>query len=648
MVSLESKTLVMDGGSIDSTCWQSGSSGDVSISAVDMYLRDGTLAVNGKGSGSAGTLTLRASGKVNILDGSYLTSGTSGSGPGGLIHIVAPDVLIQDSIVESGTYGSGKGGDISVECSHLTLASGSILSGAGSTGDGGTVSILADSDILIKNIGDSFFHDARISTNAFNYKSTFNGDDGNAGSIFIASPVLILDDGILYSGALKGTGNAGPIKVNVNELTLANGGYIDASTSRDSTGRGGVIEINVRDSLLITGESPIVAGRQSHVSAGTSGTGNAGDIDIHAGSLLLTDNARIDVSSLGSGNAGAIRIKADSVVIARTNGISGIKSLAYGSGNGGDIQITSDRLDLIDGQIASSTLDEGNAGGVSLQVRALSLSDEGKIEAASNGSGGAGTIRIMADTILINSSSRNEYSSVISSDTAENGKGGDIWVTANKIDLTSDDTKVPSVIMANSTGSGRAGSITLDVKDALRLTNSGILTDAESSAGGNINLNIGHMLQMQGGKISSSANGVTSSDNGGNLAVTKPQFTILNTSETTARANAGNGGNISLGAGYFVKSSDSTISASSKQGLDGKVVIDSPNQVAGTLSVLPLPPLNVSELLRERCAAAANRGRSSFTIQGPGGIAPRPGDFLASPFPRLKKSEADMISRSVR
>jgi hypothetical protein len=248
----------------------------------------------------------------------------------------------------------------------------------------------------------------------------------------------------------------------------------------------------------------------------------------------------------------------------------------------------------------------------------------------------------------MNSSGQDKYSSAIFSGATGSGSGGDISVTAGSIDLTSDDPNNASGFTAESSGSGKAGSITLDVKDSLRLTNSAIFTRAGSSSGGNINLSIGHMLRMQGSTIESSANGVTATDNGGNLTISKPQFIVLNTSDVLARANAGNGGNINLGAGYFVKSADSNISATSKQGLDGKVVIDSPNQVAGTLSVLQVPPLNASELLRERCAAAANRGRSSFTIQGPGGIAPRPGDFLASPFPRLKKSEADMISRSVR
>ena len=49
------------------------------------------------------------------------------------------------------------------------------------------------------------------------------------------------------------------------------------------------------------------------------------------------------------------------------------------------------------------------------------------------------------------------------------------------------------------------------------------------------------------------------------------------------------------------------------------------------MAVLQLPSLNVSELLRERCAAAALRARSSFTIEGRGRLAPRPGDFLSSP-----------------
>lgn len=84
---------------------------------------------------------------------------------------------------------------------------------------------------------------------------------------------------------------------------------------------------------------------------------------------------------------------------------------------------------------------------------------------------------------------------------------------------------------------------------------------------------------------------------------------------------------------------ESTIEASSKQGLNGQILIDSPNQVTGTVAVLDVPLLDISEILRERCAANVLRERSSFTIEGKGGIAPRPGTFLWSGYPHESASK---------
>jgi len=187
-------------------------------------------------------------------------------------------------------------------------------------------------------------------------------------------------------------------------------------------------------------------------------------------------------------------------------------------------------------------------------------------------------------------------------------------------------------VTARSNGSGRAGTLSFDVAGTLALTDSSILTNAELSAGGNIDIQTGSRLLLHNSTISSSANGVTATDNGGNLTIAQPQFLVINRGNILARANAGNGGNITLAADFFLQSADSTINASSKTGLDGKIVIDSPHQVTGTIHVLQVPRLDISELLRERCAAAASEERSSFTVEGHTGLPSRPGDFLSSPF----------------
>jgi hypothetical protein len=80
-----------------------------------------------------------------------------------------------------------------------------------------------------------------------------------------------------------------------------------------------------------------------------------------------------------------------------------------------------------------------------------------------------------------------------------------------------------------------------------------------------------------------------------------------------------------------LRSADSVINASSERGIDGQILIESPNDVTGTITVLEMPSLDLSALLQERCAAAVLRERSSFTVEGRGGLPSAPGGFLISP-----------------
>ena len=140
--------------------------------------------------------------------------------------------------------------------------------------------------------------------------------------------------------------------------------------------------------------------------------------------------------------------------------------------------------------------------------------------------------------------------------------------------------------------------------------------------------------------ISAEAGGVTPTDAGGNIDI-DPEYVILNASDIVARANAGNGGNITIQAGFFIASGDSAIDASSTSGIDGNVLIDSPNEIMG--SVLPLEaPAVVGAIVTAELSAA----RGGATQHVDGGSAPAPaavaGEFLPSP-----PSEGALVANAV-
>jgi large exoprotein involved in heme utilization and adhesion len=101
-----------------------------------------------------------------------------------------------------------------------------------------------------------------------------------------------------------------------------------------------------------------------------------------------------------------------------------------------------------------------------------------------------------------------------------------------------------------------------------------ISTSAINSFGGDITLQIPHLLYLADGEITTSVG--SGIGKGGNITIAEPEFLVLEQGQINAQAEQGEGGNISIIAKNFIQSPDSLISASSKLGIDGQVNVESP------------------------------------------------------------------------
>jgi large exoprotein involved in heme utilization and adhesion len=119
-----------------------------------------------------------------------------------------------------------------------------------------------------------------------------------------------------------------------------------------------------------------------------------------------------------------------------------------------------------------------------------------------------------------------------------------------------------------------------------------------------------------------------------------PRVLVIDNSVIQADARAGFGGNIRIEAdNILVPRGDlaallarGDISASGEtEDVDGTVAIGASEvDLSGGLVVLEGAFVDVSALLRERCAARRDVGASSFTGAGRGGLPPSPDGMLAS------------------
>jgi large exoprotein involved in heme utilization and adhesion len=280
--------------------------------------------------------------------------------------------------------------------------------------------------------------------------------------------------------------------------------------------------------------------------------------------------------------------------IALANG-GGIISTTAGTGAGGFVMVTTLGALVLDGM-----------GNPNTQIAASAIGPQ---------SGPAGLLTVTANSLTVKGGAQ------IASSTAGPGKGGDVNITvASDIVLPDPGPQ----ITAQSTGSGDAGSITVSAVRLLMNDRAKISTEAKTSTanGGNITLHVRDFLHLVSSEISTSVKGETG--NGGNITI-DPQLVILDHSLIKADAIAGHGGNITITAGQFIPSSDSTISATSQLGISGTIVINGPRvDVNGALVVLSSQLRGRTEVLREACAARADRPISSLVEAGRGGLPQDP------------------------
>jgi large exoprotein involved in heme utilization and adhesion len=192
----------------------------------------------------------------------------------------------------------------------------------------------------------------------------------------------------LFADAFKGSGDGGQIFVSAPILDMGDGGEIFAGTSPASTGNAGNIKVEV-GKLTISGDADIATL--------TTGPGQGGNIQVQARQIELNNNtAAITAASFGTGNAGNIDIHADDTFRSRHSVVSTTSDLS----GGGKIDLSAGQVvELVDSQITTSVQGgAGDAGNITIDPRYVILNDSQVIARAVEGNGG--NIFIDADVFL--------------------------------------------------------------------------------------------------------------------------------------------------------------------------------------------------------------------------------------------------------
>ncbi|MEM8548076.1 MAG: hypothetical protein AAGF46_07945, partial [Pseudomonadota bacterium] len=547
---------------------------------------------------------------------------------------------------------SGVGGDIILRVDSLSMDDSQLLAFSGPDGVAG--------DIIIEGTGGtgparhvSLVERSSIATDFERPQSV----SGTAGNVLINSEQIVLD----ASSISAETANSGSANITlfVDELRM-NTGFVNAPTR--GSGDAGTISIQGTGS---TAEDPrptrLIDMQQfsSIINDSTEGaTGNAGDVDIRVEELRLVDSGISSASLSDEGNGGNLLFNVDRLLIDGDNpdlGMldeerRGIRAFTDSSANSGNIVIsgvdaTADNrtpatlvslrgeLQPIDASSRSNSEEAGDAGNIDIFASEILLGERSLISSGTETSAG-GDILLMADLISLLDEGR------ISTRVSEYGQGGDIMLQARRVDIMrrssiaadafgadqnpqetaagsitveADQLNMSASRISATANQGDAGSVNLQV-NGLDLQQDSQITTEAIEGGGSIFAKVVDRLDMQDSLISATARGLSVDDSGGNIAISNPQFIILERSAIQANANAGNGGNIAMATGAIIQSGDSFITATSASNADGQVDIEAVVDRTNSLIEVEVPEVVVPVPLSNRCGAEQLSSRSSFTI----------------------------------
>ncbi len=563
----------------------SGDPAQVTVNADSVTLEKGaSIALLNFFEGPGGNITLNAAEEVEIAgDGSVGPTGATGLLAQGLFHPFA-DFFGDPAF----TYADS--GSITVNTGTLRISGDGIITTT-------SVALGSSGDINI-NAGDIFLSDRPANINA---NSFFAGPSGN-------------------------------ININASgQIEIKDGFVIFADTN--GTGAGGNVNITAEESITISGEASGIATQTAPPSPEF--------LDFFAQSVFgFPDYAALVAAFEPFGlppNADMFELLA----FLDSFGYTSLREPLI-AGDGGSVSVTTPILTVSgkESAIDSGTGWDGNGGLVVANVGSLSVSGGGQIRSRSGlfeigtnnllvGNGNAGRVEINASspsTITISGKD-----SAISTTTLGDGAGGDVILSsAGNVEITNGGSVSADSESAELTA-GDTGSILITAGDSIILSNGGsISTEAAQADGGDIKLTAPNIVQLTGSEITTSIFTEGGGD-GGNVNI-DPEFVILNNSKIIANAFTGSGGSIQITANNFIPSADSVVSASSQFGVQGTVVVASPeNNIAGAIAQLPQDIVDVSGLLPERCAARrAGGAQNSFVVAGRGGLPTNPDNYLPS------------------
>ncbi|MBD2663082.1 hypothetical protein B6N60_00627 [Richelia sinica FACHB-800] len=525
--------------------------GDVKLLADGNIYLESLIISNGVKSGN---ITLKSQGDITLNTGAYVQSIQAGNAQGNLLggNILLDskaNIYIKGDLKPESIYSATNSSNANAQSGNINIRA---------------KSFLAEDSVEFKTItfgaakaGDIIF-DVSDSINLNNsslVSEVSNGALGTGGAIKLKANEVYLNNGSSLDSRALGNGRGGDITIEGEKLVSFDNSKALSTTQFINGQKGGDIQIKVNDGSLILNNS-------STISSNTLADGDAGDIVLKAQNMEISNQSQISAFTSGVGQGGKITLNADSAII--MNGAASLSVQATGTGDAGGIDIKSEELTLengvnltaistesIGGDIVLSGLDNllinnsnisastanGQAGSVTIKAKEnVTLTGDTKVSVEATGTGAAGSLTVNAGDFTIKDGALISAANV-------DGEGGSIEIKANNFTANSG-----GKLITTTSGSAKAGNITLKITDSLTIadSDSGLFantTPGSSGDSGNINIDPPTFIIRDGAGIGVNSKGT---GKGGNIDVQGATLTLDNNAFINAETASNQGGEISL------------------------------------------------------------------------------------------------------
>lgn len=394
---IQTSQLIVQNGSRISTATSrngNGNAGNLEIQTDQLLLENGSLIDTANfGQGEGGDITVFASESVQ-LNNSRLFSGTRGEGDAGNLRIDTPLLTVQNlARIAADPEFIGNAGTIEINTAQLQVDSGGLIA-TGTFGDGNAGDLVVNATESVQLTGAVSTEEGFLSRSSLTTQTQGEGDGGN---LMINTPKLIVADGARVSAETFEQGNGGVIGVNANTVEVTRGGQLRTTTA--GSRNAGNILLQVKDSVTISGDDsglfantgkdssgdggsiiidpPIVIVQDgAEIATKSEGSGEAGDIEIRADSLILDNHARLSAET-ATNNGGDITLLIDDLLLlrrgSRISATAGTAGQAEPPGDGGNITIESDFIVAVPNENSDITADSfsGEGGRIRLKTQGL-------------------------------------------------------------------------------------------------------------------------------------------------------------------------------------------------------------------------------------------------------------------------------------